>query len=262
MIPAPATSQAAFAAALLDPGLPCPGGVRARDAADAGRRFAVHRNNVVASLIDALADTFTVVQALVGEAFFRAMAGVFVRLQPPRSPLLHAYGDGFAAFIAGFGPAASLPYLADVAALEWARVEACHAADAEPLDAAAATQALGGGERAGDLLLRLHPSVRLVSSRHAVPSIWAAHQGQGALEDIDIDAGEHALVLRPDIDVLVVRCDAGTAAFVRSLQQGSKLGEGAALAATCRGFDLAACLSLLLGHGAIVSISLPRESTP
>jgi hypothetical protein len=262
MSPLAATSQAAFAAALLDPDLPCPTGVRARNAADAGRRFAVHRNNVVASLIDALVETFPVVQALVGEPFFRAMASVFVRQQPPRSPLLHAYGDGFAAFIAGFVPAASLPYLAGVAVLEWARVEACHAADAEPLDAAAATQALGSGERAGDLLLQLHPSVRPVSSRYAAISIWAAHQGQGALEEVDVEAEEHALVLRPDMEVRVVRCDAGTATFVRSLQQGGNLGAGAALAATCSRVDLAACLSLLLAHGALVSIALPPESLP
>jgi hypothetical protein len=262
MSPSPATSQAAFAAALLDPSLPCPGGVRTRSAADASRRFAIHRNNVVASLIDALGESFPVVRALVGDPFFRAMASVFVRLQPPCSPLLHAYGDGFATFVAGFAPSASLAYLADVAALEWARVEACHAADAEPPDAGAATQALGSGERAGDLVLQLHPSVRLVSSRHAVVSIWAAHQGQGALEEVDVDVGEHALVLRPDMAVLVVRCDTGTSAFVRSLQQGCKLGAGAALGATCPGFDLAACLSLLLAHGALVSIALPPEPSP
>ena len=72
-------SQAAFAAALLYPARPCPPGLHAWNGSDPAARLAVYRNNVVSSLIDALADTFPVVQQLVGEEFFRAMAGVFAR---------------------------------------------------------------------------------------------------------------------------------------------------------------------------------------
>ena len=42
----------AFAAALLDPALPCPAHLRAWNGSDATRRFSVHRNNVVGSLVD------------------------------------------------------------------------------------------------------------------------------------------------------------------------------------------------------------------
>lgn len=85
---------------------------------DPTARLAVYRNNVVGSLIDALADAFPVAQQLVGVAFFRAMAGVFARQAPPRSRILAHYGEGFAEFIEGFEPARSVPYLADVARLE------------------------------------------------------------------------------------------------------------------------------------------------
>ncbi|MEZ5722575.1 MAG: DNA-binding domain-containing protein [Paracoccaceae bacterium] len=61
----------------------------------AGKRFDVYRNNVVVSLSEALATGFPVVRKLVGEAFFSAMAGVFVRAHPPRSPVLTMYGEGF-----------------------------------------------------------------------------------------------------------------------------------------------------------------------
>ena len=65
--------------------------------------------------------------------FFRALAGVFVELSPPRSPVLMFYGDEFATFIDTFPPASSVPYLGDVARLEAGRTHAYHAADAEPL---------------------------------------------------------------------------------------------------------------------------------
>lgn len=89
-------AQAALAAALLDPRVSCPGGLRAWNGSDPDRRFAVHRNNVVSSLIEAMAETFPVVRALVGPEFFHAMAGVFVRQHPPRSRVLAHYGCDFA----------------------------------------------------------------------------------------------------------------------------------------------------------------------
>ncbi|MDE2397812.1 MAG: putative DNA-binding domain-containing protein [Burkholderiales bacterium] len=255
--------QADIAAALLDPQRAGPPGLRAWNGSDPGARLAVHRNNVVSSLIDALSDTFTVTQDLVGVAFFRAMASRFVRQAPPRSPILAFYGDAFPAFIEDFEPARPLPYLADVARLEFARVRACHAADAEPVKAEAVSAALACGDRIGELRLVLHPSVAVVDSAHPVVSLWAAHQGHGDLAQVDPDRAEAALVLRPGLEVLVLACPAGTAGFVAALQCGQALGEAAASAtAAAPSFDLAAGLSLLLGHGALAAIQLPPGCSP
>lgn len=172
--------QDEFAAALLDPALACPQGLRTWNGSDPAVRLAVHRNNVVASLIDALADTFPVVQELVGTEFFRAMAAVFVRQSPPRSRILAHYGQQFPDFVERFEPAGSVPYLADMARLEMARVRAYHAGDAEP-------------------------SVSVVRSRHAVVSLWAAHQDGSDLGLIDVEQPEEAVVLRVGLDVLVLR---------------------------------------------------------
>ena len=106
------STQAAFSAALLDIDLPCPDGLCSANGADPASRFAVYRNNVQSSLINALADSYPVVVQLVGDEFFRAMAGVFVQSHPPHSPLMSDYGSELADFISKFGPAASVPYLA------------------------------------------------------------------------------------------------------------------------------------------------------
>lgn len=260
MNPMPTPLEPAFAAALLDPGLPCPAGLRAWNGSDPARRFAVHRNNVTASLVDALADTFPVVQALVGRQFFRAMATVFVRRHPPRTPVLAQYGGELPDFIAGFEPAGALPYLADMARLELARVQAFHAADAPVLDVAAVTRALAEGADAGTARLLLHPATRLVASGHAVFSIWAAHQADGEVAEIDASAPEAALVVRPQDEVLVLRCDPGTAAFVQCLRQGQALADCAASAGA--GLDLAQTLALLLANGALAALMLPGEAAP
>lgn len=247
-----------FAAALLDPAHPTPPGLRAWNGSDPGARLAVHRNNVLVSLVDALADTFPVVQQLVGDTFFRAMAAVFVRQSPPRSSVLAHYGQDFPAFVAQFEPAQALPYLADMAQLEAARVRAYHAADAEPVSAAAIGLAFGSGERMGELRPALHPSVCALASAHAVVTLWAAHQGEGEMPLVDIDSPENAIVLRDGLDVLVLPAPAGAVVFVRAVLQGCNLGAAAASAADAEpGFDLTATLTLLLAHGALVSLHLP-----
>lgn len=252
--------QADFAACLLDPARPAPAGLRAWNGSDPAARLAVHRNNVVSSLIDALAETCPVVQAMVGVEFFRAMASVFVRQQPPRSRILARYGEAFPAFIDTFAPARAVPELADMARLEVARVSAFHAADAEPASAQAVAQALAAGDRVGELRLQLHPSLSLIESPHPVAWIWADHQDDQTRQPFNADRAGAALVLRHGLEVLVLPIDEGAAAFVAALQRGHNLGDAAAQAAATAGeFDLSMTLALLLGHGALTSLHLPAR---
>ena len=103
------TTQSDFRAALLDPSCPAPDGVQNPDGVPATKRFDVYRNNVAVSLTDALETAFPVVNKLVGTDFFRAMAGVYLRAHPPSSPVMMFYGDEMPDFLAGFGPAQSVP---------------------------------------------------------------------------------------------------------------------------------------------------------
>ena len=129
----PSDIQATFVAALRDPEASVPGSLAGPDRTPVARRFAVYRNNVAAGLIGVVAGAFPAVQRIVGEEFFKAMARAYVLAHPPESPVLMDYGADFADFIAGFEPAASVPYLADVARIERAWREAYHAAEAVPL---------------------------------------------------------------------------------------------------------------------------------
>lgn len=122
-MPSLAESQAAFAQALGEPALPAPADIqRPEPGAMQTRRFDVYRNNVAVALSDALRDIYPAVQALVGEEFFQACARVYVEHAQPASPLMHLYGAEFGAFLDDFPPAQSVPYLGDVARLEFARL--------------------------------------------------------------------------------------------------------------------------------------------
>lgn len=255
------SDQWSFAAALLDPNAPCPDGLTTWNRSDPTQRFAVYRNNVVTSLIDALADTFPVTQELVGEAFFRAMAGIFVRAAPPQSTRLVDYGDGLPGFIERFEPAHSVPYLADVARLEMLRVQAFHAADADPLSPDQVMQALADPERLPMLRFMGHPSLGILSSRYAVVSLWAAHQGIGDLARVQPTLPESALVVRTGLEVQVIALPPGGDTLATGLVQGLTLGEAATQAvATHTGFDLTGNLALLLRYGALTSLHRRAES--
>jgi len=183
-------------------------------------RLQIYRNNTVILLTEALAATFPVVHKLVGCDFFDLLASTFVRTHPPKNPSLISYGGTFADFIDGFEPAQNLPYLGDVARLEWAWNEAYHAADASPLD----PRALGATpeERLGDIVFVLHPSARFVHSPYPIRAIWDANQ-DGSNQDAAIsldDGGERALVIRPGVDVEVRSLSAGAFAFLNRIADG------------------------------------------
>ncbi|MCX7147848.1 MAG: DNA-binding domain-containing protein [Rhodocyclales bacterium] len=259
------SDQQVFAGALLAAEPSCPPGLTAWNGSDPGRRFAIYRNNVVVSLIDALADTYPVTQELVGEEFFRAMARLFIQANPPRSRMLAFYGDRLADFIEGFPPAAAVSYLADVARLEMLRVSAYHAADAVPLTPAEIAPLLEDEAALPTARIGLHPSLKVLFSRHAVVSLWAAHQTTDvtrALAAVDSDVAEVALVLRVGLDVEISRIAAGAAVFITGLEQGIAFGRAAeqALAAD-DAFDLAATLGLLIRGGAITTMIIPRSAT-
>lgn len=243
----------AFARPLLNPELPAPAGLKAWNDSDPAARYAVYRNNVVISLIDALADTFPVVRQLVGEDFFHAMAREHARQHPPTSPVLAFYGQDFPDFITDFEAAACLPYLADVAQLEWAYVSAFHAADADGLPTEDLAELLSQPERLALTCLRFAPAVRLIRSSHAVVSIWHAHQHDGNLSGVDPTRAEAALVVRPELTVQIAPLSELAANFLSDLMAGRSLG---AAYEKCVGgaLDMAEIFSLLLQMRALTAL--------
>lgn len=249
------SGQQAFFEALFDPERPPPAGLATWNGSDPAARFAVYRNNVIVSLIDALADTFPATQELVGETFFRALARLYVREEPPRSRMLAFYGESFPAFIERFPPAASVPYLADVARLEMRWVQAYHAADTAPLPADAIAQALARPDELAGLCIEFRPPVQLLRSRYAVLSLWEAHRGLRNIATVDPYAPECALILRPALDVEVIRLNGATGDFVARLAQGETLGVAfEAISGTHADFDLTDTLSLLIRTQAIATL--------
>jgi hypothetical protein len=213
----------------------------------AARRVAVHRNTYFGSLIEALAAAYPVTEKLVGERFFAAAARTFIERNPPAKPDLATYGGGFGDFLQEFPPAAGVPYLGDVARLEWARVEATFAAEADPLDPA--VLAAVPPECVGGLVFTFHPSARLVRSPWSVQSIWEAHQSDPPGACDPAGGAQSVLPVRPFDRMECLRLDAEAAAFTEALMNRVSLAQAFAAHPNV---NLQAVLAALLSVGALV----------
>lgn len=254
------SNQAEWMAALLTPTSASPPGLSTWNGSDPTKRFDVYRNNVTVSLIDALADSYPVVQALVGEAFFRAMAAEFIRHYPPSSPVLVWYGEEYPDFLANFPPVAGLPYLADVARLEWLRVESWHAADAKPLSQEALISLLSDEAMLAHICFTLDPALRVLHSAYPVVSIWSVHQGQDPAEGmkrVDLTCSQSALLVRPQLGVEVMHIEHNAAMFIERLNSGASFADAVTVSGP---FDIPETLSLLIRSHTLVAAS-PMEPT-
>ena len=243
--------QDSFASALLDPAAPMPDAIASPSSLKPVRRFNVYRNNVVASLTDVLKSYFPVVARLVGPDFFQAVAREYIIANLPASPILSRYGTRFPAFIDKFGPTRDLIYLKDVASLELLKLRAYHAADAASLSATDLSQV--PADCISSLVFQFHPAACLFKSRWPAVSIWWTNTLDVDVKPIDLDSGsEEALVLRPGLDVAVMRLPAGAYEFVEALKQGECLSEATKAAVTASdAFEFERAITALLDGGAL-----------
>ncbi|MDH7795315.1 MULTISPECIES: DNA-binding domain-containing protein [unclassified Beijerinckia] len=250
----PPSYTAAFAASLLDPAAQAPAILKGSGEIGVTHRYTIYRNNVTVSLIEALAAIYPAVQRMTGTDFFRAMARSHVRSSPPRSPLLFEYGRDFPAFIEQYEYARPLPYLADVARIERAWLDAYHAADIDPLQPSVFASL--PSDKLADLILTPHPATRIIRSGYPSITLFSAHRTERdppAL--LDTAAPEDALVTRPGLDVLVQYLPPGQSTFLGSLITGHPLGEAAAAALrTSSTFDIATGIAGMIEAGAFCAI--------
>lgn len=248
--------QRAFGAALASAAeAPRTAALFAGDHAAVLHRLAVYRGNMVGACGKALAGTYPVVAKIVGEPFFEGLAREYLRRHPSASGDLNEFGVSFAEFVADFPHTRDLPYLPDVARMEWLAHRAYYAAGAAPLDLARLAEL--SEDDAPALRMVLAPACALLESRWPLARLWEVHQeGYAGERSVDFDAGpERVLVHRPEFRVAVDAISAGAYRFLEGALAGRPLGEllQAALAEE-PGFDLGTALREWVATGIVVDL--------
>ena len=217
----------------------------------------IYRQGVLAKLVEALTEIYPVCRKLVGEAFFHTMARTFVHQTPSLSPDLGEYGHDFGTFIEGFEPADALPYLGDVARMEWAWHRVYHAESSTPLDSNSLARV--PAERQGEIRFHLAAATALLESIYPIHRIWQANQPE--YEDdgcVDLDeGGVRLLIWRRGYDMCMDPLDESSWTVLKSFQDGRDF------AAACEilkdqvtNGDMASVLPALVQRGWIASFTL------
>ena len=218
--------------------------------------LAVYRNNVATAAIGALRSSFETVAMLLGDRAFDKLALDYFRAAPPPSPVLAAYGDGFADHVSRQPWLGELPYLADVARIDRLRCEAHLAADAEPFGFAD-LDALATDDWTR-VRVALHPACRFGWFTTPATSIWLAHVDGEPAGPFEPDwRAEGVLVTRPDGAVITALVGRAEHRLLFGIWAGETVGEAAAAVATAYPHaDISAAFARLIAGGALLS---PRE---
>ncbi len=226
------------------------------------KRIEIYRHNVFSTLAGALSDLYPVTEKIVSAPFFRHLAEEFIRVTPSRSGDLNMFGSEWPEFLRVHVEAINLPYLADVAKLEWAWHQAFHAADYVAFDISRFAQVPPDQHAA--LRFILHPSATFIASAHPIVRIWEVNQSDYS-GDMKVDwtlPGDFALVSRDDLEMKAQSLPRANFYFLRALYSGESLeaAADAAFAADAE-FDLQAALLAAIQSNLIVDMKLPGLKT-
>jgi hypothetical protein len=146
-------------------------------------RLHIYAAGYPARLREALAEIFPAVAHLLSDSGLSALVTRYVAACPPRSFNLNDVGAQLPAFLRDEHLGAELPFLADLAELEWRLACAFHAPREDAID----TRHLAtiAGEAWNAIVLRFQPGVAVVASDWPIHDVWSARHA--ALDAIDID---------------------------------------------------------------------------
>ena len=223
------------------------------------QRLAIYRANTAAAATKALGAAYPVVRQVVGDAFFNGVVHAYQRLVPSTSGDLFDYGEAFAGFLADFPHTQSLPYLPDLARLEWAVHRAYGAEDAKAWDRQALAQV--APTRQSAIRFDWAAGTAMVDSNFPIVRIWQIHQPDFEGEfNVDWSVRECALVAREGFRVAVSALGAGDAAFISTSMAGTALGECVESAwAADPSFDLGHLLGALTASNTICGFTTDKD---
>jgi hypothetical protein len=206
--------------------------------------FAVYRNTAARGAVEALRATYSTVNELLGEDGFTEVALEYRREVQPAGPVLSDYGADFSEFLARQPWTSELPYLADVARLDWLWLESFLAAD----DGALPGQ-IGAAPR-----IMLHPAARFAWLATPALTIWQAHRDPQGFDELEPEWREEgALFTRPGLCVGAVAIDAACHRLLLGCSTPARVDElVTGVAAEFPAADIPALLQQCVANGALI----------
>jgi len=223
-------------------------------------RLAIYRGSIFGLYTNALSAIYPVCERLFGEQFFDALCDRYIPEHPSTSPNLQDYGQSFAEFLQGFEPVASLPYMPDVARLEWAWHQAFHARSHEPLDSGRLSRVKE--KEMEHIVFQLAPGATLLTSNYPVDRIWQCNQADvHDPAEIELDGcTRHLLIWRQGLEMRIDPLNENQWLFLKTIEAQTSLSE---IAGTYPGLNLHTLLQTAMENAWLVNFHLQNTgSTP
>ena len=190
----------------------------------ADERLCVYSGGYVARMREALEEAYPAVRHVTGARTFSELARSYAARHPSHDYNLSLAGRHLPEFLQTYSLTKELPFLPDLARLEWQVVEAFHAFDQPPLDPSRLSAV--PPEDWERLRLIFQPSVHLLASAWPVLDIWEARDRPIGEVRIDlINRPQRILIFRSTLEVRCELLDQPQDAALEALLSGKTLGE-------------------------------------
>ena len=186
----------------------------------------VYRNNFIISLSEVLATCYPCVQAVVGEDCFAQLARTHVLSNPLSQGDVSGYGDGFADTIAQQPNLACVPYLSDLARIEW-QVDQANQLPVAHCDFPFAQLSHVNQGNIARLKLEVTEPIFYIDSAYPVASLWQMIS-QAQIIDIDLQRPEAAIIQRRPSGIVILSTNRDAIALLDLCCQQRPPGEASA----------------------------------
>jgi hypothetical protein len=198
--------------------------VRVPAGADAGARLAVHTAGYPARVTESLREAFPATALILGDGSFASLGERYAAQLPAELRNLNDAGAALSAFLRSDPLGDRLPFLPDLARLEWAVVECFHSELTEPFDASVC--AGWGMDDWAEARVEFQPGMALVRSAWPIRELREARHRERSAIDVDLtDRPDRVLVSRRGFEVAVETVEAIEALAIERLLAGDRLGE-------------------------------------
>jgi hypothetical protein len=191
---------------------------------DVSVRLGIYTDGYLARLREALLEAFPAVAKILGDGSLASMVARYRPQVPTGWCNLNYVGRALPNFLLSDRLAEELPFLPDLARLEWCVVECFHARVGEPFDLA--TVSNWDLEDWASARIAFQPGVALVSSRWPIHALRAAREHERSEIDVDLVGRPQSVwVYREGFEVVTELLDEIEAGIAQGLLDGQTLGD-------------------------------------
>lgn len=199
--------------------------IEATERVGVDKRIEIYSDAYRARLVEALTDDYDALHKVLGDETFQSLCLAFIEAQPSHHYSIRWYGAELSQFIRQQPPFDAHPYLAELAAFQWALMNAFDAANATPIEMQDVAQV--PPEHWPQMRLAPHPSLNLLALEWRVPQLWQELQdgddnpAPPQRSDTTIDW----VIWRRDLQSYFRSTTPAEAAALRALLDGASFGE-------------------------------------